>query len=115
MVAHALPALVMPMPAIRTEFPFAVETHDPVFVTLADGTRIAATIWRPETDKPVPVVVEMIPYRRRDGTVFRDLDIHPYLAGHGIASSASTSAAPATAAASSPTSTCRASNSTPAR
>ena len=27
----------------------------------------------------------MVPYRRRDGTVFRDMDMHPYLAGHGVA------------------------------
>ncbi|SDA60515.1 CocE/NonD family hydrolase [Mesorhizobium qingshengii] len=70
---------------VRTEFPFAVETVDPLWITLADGTRIAATLWRPRTDARVPVVVEMVPYRRRDGTVARDIDIHPWLAGHGIA------------------------------
>lgn len=70
---------------VRTEFPFAVETVDPLWITLADGTRIAATLWRPRTDAKVPVVVEMVPYRRRDGTVARDIDIHPWLAGHGIA------------------------------
>ena len=70
---------------VRTEFPFAVETVDPLWITLADGTRIAATLWRPRTDAQVPVVVEMVPYRRRDGTVARDIDIHPWLAGHGIA------------------------------
>ncbi len=52
---------------------------------LADGTRIAATLWRPVTAEPVPVVCEMVPYRRRDGTVFRDLEMHPWMAGHGIA------------------------------
>ena len=70
---------------VRTEFPFAVETLDPLWITLADGTRIAATLWRPRTDAKVPVVVEMVPYRRRDGTVARDMRIHPCLAGHGIA------------------------------
>ncbi|WP_137933361.1 CocE/NonD family hydrolase [Mesorhizobium comanense] len=70
---------------VRTEFPFAVETVDPLWITLADGTRIAATLWRPQTEGKVPVVVEMVPYRRRDGTVARDIDIHPWLAGHGIA------------------------------
>jgi hypothetical protein len=63
-----------------------VLTQDPVFVTLADGTRIAATIWRPDTAERVPVIVEMLPYRRRDGTVFRDLEMHPYVAARGIAS-----------------------------
>ncbi|WP_027062139.1 CocE/NonD family hydrolase [Mesorhizobium loti] len=70
---------------VRTEFPFAVETVDPLWIRLADGTRIAATLWRPRTEGKVPVVVEMVPYRRRDGTVARDIDIHPWLAGHGIA------------------------------
>jgi len=70
---------------VRTEFPFVVETVDPFWITLADGTRIAATLWRPRTEGRVPVVVEMVPYRRRDGTVARDMDIHPWLAGHGIA------------------------------
>lgn len=70
---------------VRTEFPFAVETVDPLWIMLADGTRIAATLWRPRTVDKVPVVVEMVPYRRRDGTVARDIDIHPWLAGHGIA------------------------------
>ncbi|MBZ9870294.1 CocE/NonD family hydrolase [Mesorhizobium sp. BR1-1-9] len=70
---------------VRTKFPFALETVDPYWIVLADGTRIAATVWRPRTDAKVPVVVEMVPYRRRDGTVARDIDIHPWLAGHGIA------------------------------
>ena len=73
------------MPAIRRDFPFEVETVDPQWIVLKDGTRIAATIWKPKTGKKVPVVVEMVPYRRRDGTLFRDLDIHPYIAGEGIA------------------------------
>lgn len=71
--------------AVVSEFPYEVETIDPLWITLRDGTRIAATLWRPRTDAKVPVVVEMIPYRRRDGTVHRDLELHPYVAGHGIA------------------------------
>lgn len=70
---------------VRTDFPFPVDTIDPLWITLADGTRVAATLWRPRTAVKVPVVVEMVPYRRRDGTVARDIDIHPYLAGHGVA------------------------------
>ena len=73
------------MPTIRRAFPFAVETIDPQWITLPDGLRLAATLWRPVTAQLVPVVVEMVPYRRRDGTVFRDLDLHPYWAGCGIA------------------------------
>ena len=70
---------------VRTEFPFKVETIDPLWIVLADGTRIAATLWRPVTGAKVPVVVEMVPYRRRDGTVARDMDMHPWMAGHGVA------------------------------
>ena len=62
---------------IRTDYPFAVETVDPAWITLGDGTRIATTLWRPKTDRRVPIVVEMVPYRRRDGTVARDLDMDP--------------------------------------
>ncbi len=70
---------------VRTEFPFEVETVDPFWIVLADGTRIATTLWRPVTGAKVAVVVEMVPYRRRDGTVVRDLDMDPWFAGHGIA------------------------------
>jgi putative CocE/NonD family hydrolase len=70
---------------VRTDFPYEVDVIDPWWIVLADGTRIGATIWRPKTSDRVPAVVEMIPYRRRDGTVLRDLDLHPYLAGCGIA------------------------------
>ncbi len=69
----------------RHDFPFQVEVTDPHWIALADGTRIASTLWRPVTANKVPAVVEMIPYRRRDGTVIRDFDIHPYWAGFGIA------------------------------
>jgi putative CocE/NonD family hydrolase len=65
--------------------PYPVTCIDPLFVTLADKTRIAITLWRPDTDVKVPVVVEMVPYRRRDGTVGRDMEIHPWLAARGIA------------------------------
>ena len=71
--------------SVRTVFPFRVRTEDPVWIPMPDGTRLAATLWRPRTDEAVPVVVEMIPYRRRDGTVTRDLLMHPWMAGHGIA------------------------------
>ncbi|MDT8409115.1 MAG: CocE/NonD family hydrolase [Wenzhouxiangellaceae bacterium] len=53
---------------------------------MADGTRLAARIWRPGiNDCPVPGIVEYIPYRKRFGTVSRDETMHRYLAGHGYA------------------------------
>lgn len=68
-------------------FPRKVVKRDPVFIPLADGTEIAATIWLPDDAEqaPVPAVVEMVPYRRRDGTIFRDTELMTYLAGHGFA------------------------------
>ena len=67
-------------------FPHRVVMHDPVWITLSDGTRLAARIWRPEGDGKFPAILEYLPYRRRDGTAVRDYLTHPYLAGHGYAS-----------------------------
>ena len=72
---------------IVTAFPRAVQVLDPVWIPLADGTRLAARVWRPvdaETD-PVPAILEYLPYRRRDFTAQRDALTHPYVAGHGYA------------------------------
>jgi uncharacterized protein len=57
-----------------------------VWIPLADGTRLAARIWRPEDQAPVPAIFEYLPYRKRYGTVARDTLTHPYLASHGYAS-----------------------------
>ncbi len=67
--------------------PRTVRCLDPVFIPMKDGIRLAATIWLPEDAETVPVaaILELIPYRRRDGTVFRDVKMHPYIAGHGFA------------------------------
>ncbi|MDO6966343.1 CocE/NonD family hydrolase [Rhizobium alvei] len=75
------------MSRIVDTFPRRVRTLDPVFIPMPDGVRLAATIWLPEdaAEDPVPAILELIPYRRRDGTVFRDMKMHPYIAGHGFA------------------------------
>jgi hypothetical protein len=56
-------------------------------VPLPDGTRLAARLWLPEDaeDRPVPALLEYIPYHKRDHTHPRDSVTHPYLAGHGYA------------------------------
>ncbi|MFP5071926.1 CocE/NonD family hydrolase [Pseudonocardia nantongensis] len=66
------------------DLPLKVECED-TWIPLADGTRLSARIWRPESGTPVPAVLEFIPYRLRDLTAIRDSVHHPYLAGHGIA------------------------------
>ncbi|MCV3273012.1 CocE/NonD family hydrolase [Roseobacter sinensis] len=56
-------------------------------LTLSDGTRLSARIWRPvdAADQPVPVVLEYLPYRKRDGTAARDALTHPWFAQRGYA------------------------------
>lgn len=65
----------------------AVTVVENEWLTLRDGTRLAARLWLPAAAATarVPVVLEYIPYRKRDGT--RALDNHTgaRLAQHGIA------------------------------
>jgi len=69
------------------EFPRRVREIENTFITLADGVKLAARIWLPEDaeQKPVPAILEFLPYRKRDGTAERDELTHPYYAGHGYA------------------------------
>ena len=62
---------------------FTVE--ETVWITMPDGTRLAATIWIPEGGGPFPAVLEFLPYRRRDGTAQRDDSTYPGFAQNGIA------------------------------
>jgi len=73
--------------AVRTEFPRAVRVVDHQWIPMPDGTRLAARIWLPEDAeaRPVPAIIEYIPYRQRDFTLPRDELIHPWFAGHGYA------------------------------
>ena len=68
-------------------FPRKVQEIPHLLIPLADGTRLAARLWLPvdAERKPVPAILEYLPYRKRDGTVVRDALTHPYLAGHGYA------------------------------
>jgi len=70
-----------------SEFPRRVREIENLFIPLRDGTRLAARIWLPEDaeQKPVPAILEYLPYRKRDGTAERDALTHPYFAGHGYA------------------------------
>ena len=66
---------------------FTVE--ETVWITLADGTRLAARVWMPERQAEgqgsFPAVLEFLPYRRRDGTAERDESTYPAFAEAGIA------------------------------
>jgi putative CocE/NonD family hydrolase len=72
---------------IRIDLPQRVRVIAHQWVTLSDGCRLAARIWLPEDAerRPVPALLEYIPYRKNDGTARRDALRHPYLAGHGYA------------------------------
>jgi uncharacterized protein len=69
------------------ELPLAIECEEHTWIPMRDGTRLAARIWRPAgaEDRPVPGILEYIPYRKRDNTRARDEMKHPYFAAHGYA------------------------------
>ncbi len=70
-----------------TSYPRQPKCVENLFIAMKDGTRLAAKIWLPEDAelKPVPAILEYLPYRKRDGTRSRDQGVHMYLAGHGYA------------------------------
>lgn len=61
-----------------------VETH---WIPMSDGRRLAARLFLPvdADEKPVPAILEYIPYRRRDGTRIGDDQMHLWFAAHGFA------------------------------
>ncbi len=75
------------MPKTITSLPRKVKETENLFITLKDGTKLAARMWMPAdaVKYPVPALLEYLPYRKRDGTHERDALTHPYLAGHGYA------------------------------
>lgn len=64
-----------------------IEDLPDVGITMSDGTRLSARIWRPVDagDDPVPAILEYLPYRKRDGTTGRDALTHPWFARRGYA------------------------------
>jgi len=72
---------------IVEDLPHDIIEEPNILITMPDGIRLSARIWRPETSAatPVPAVLEYIPYYKRFGTAVRDAITHPYLAGHGYA------------------------------
>ena len=62
-------------------------TENPDYgITLSDGCRLSARVWMPKDarDEPVPVILEYLPYRKRDGTCARDALTHPWFAERGL-------------------------------
>ncbi len=75
------------MSRIIDSFPRAVREIENCWIPLADGCRLAARIWLPADaeSRPVPAILEYLPYRKRDFTRARDEPMHHYFAGHGYA------------------------------
>ena len=55
------------------------------WIPMPDGVRLAARMWLPEDAEvhPVPAILELIPYRKRDFMRGRDEAIHRWFAGCG--------------------------------
>ncbi|MGO1118555.1 CocE/NonD family hydrolase [Rhodovibrionaceae bacterium A322] len=72
---------------IVSEFPHKITVQDTVWITLKDGTKLAARLWLPEgaEETPVPGILEYLPYRRSESTRSRDDRTQAYLSGHGYA------------------------------
>ena len=70
-----------------TQFPHRVQEIENAPIALADGTGLTARLWLPADawTRPVPAILEFLPYRKRDGTRERDHLTHPYYAGNGYA------------------------------
>ena len=64
---------------------FKVEEIEHLTVEMPDGIKLSAKVWKPISKKSerFPVVLEYIPYRKRDGTHVRDALTHPYFCERG--------------------------------
>ena len=70
---------------IIEKFPHDVTEHADMGITMSDGCRLSARAWIPNDahKEPMPVILEHLPYRKRDGTISRDQFTHRWFAGHG--------------------------------
>ncbi|WP_425045989.1 CocE/NonD family hydrolase [Primorskyibacter sp. S87] len=62
-----------------------VKVIENTWIELPDGRRLAARIWMPDEDGPVPAILEYLPYRKRDGTAPRDETTHTVFSKAGYA------------------------------
>ena len=69
------------------QFPHRVRVIENQWIVMSDGVRLAARVWLPEDAEanPAPAILELIPYRKRDGYRAHDNAMHGYFAGHGYA------------------------------
>ncbi len=64
-----------------------VRRIETAWIPMRDGCRLAARLWIPldADDRPVPAILEHLPYRRRDYTRLRDDGMHGFWARNGYA------------------------------
>jgi uncharacterized protein len=64
-----------------------IDELETVWIPMPDGRQLAARLFLPRsaTAQPVPVILEYIPYRRRDGTRLGDEGMHRWFAAQGFA------------------------------
>src|SRR5262249_28446515 len=67
-----------------TEAPYQVTVDKAVMVPMADGTRLAADIYRPAAEGRFPAIIERTPYNREESVILRT-QTPQYLAQHGFA------------------------------
>src|SRR5437868_365157 len=84
-VDQALPPPVTPMHSRNLRD--GVELIETAWIPMPDGRRLAARLFLPKdaVTRPVPAILEYIPYRRRDGTRLGDEEMHVWFAAHGYA------------------------------
>jgi hypothetical protein len=69
----------------RLPDPVTVREIENAWIAMPDGVRLAVSLWLPETDQPVPVVLETTPYRKRDSSRAYGVYWGRQLARHGVA------------------------------
>jgi putative CocE/NonD family hydrolase len=79
--AHAAPP-----PAWKLPTPGGVTIIENTWIPMPDGIRLSARLWLPQSSKtrPAPIVLEYIPYRKRDLYRRHDAAWGPELAKYGI-------------------------------
>jgi len=62
-----------------------VDVIDDMRINVRDGISLSAKVWMPRDSEatPMPVILEILPYRKRDGTAARDETTHALFAQHG--------------------------------
>jgi uncharacterized protein len=70
---------------IVTQFPHKIIDEPDMGIMLSDNCRLSARVFMPEDaiKRPLPAILEYLPYRKRDGTIERDEMMHKYFAGCG--------------------------------